>query len=90
MNVYQQSPTSLRVYLDVKMQACVGDAGRLGAAWGVCAGSGSEPKAQSEQHDSLMAGFYLQDNGQFLPLSVTCKSNWRHHYAAVIGSFVNG
>lgn len=42
------------------------------------------------QHDSLMAGFYLQDNGQFLPLSGTCKSNWRHHYAAVIGSFVNG
>lgn len=35
------------------------------------------------------AGFNLQDNKRCLPLSRPCKSNWRRHYAAVIGSLVN-
>lgn len=38
---------------------------------------------------ATLAGFNLQDNRQCLPLSGPCKSNWRRHYAAVIGSFVN-
>lgn len=32
--------------------------------------------------------FNLQDNEKWLPLSGPCKSNWRRHYSAVIGSFV--
>lgn len=38
---------------------------------------------------AALVGFNLQDNGQCLPLSGPCKSNWRRHYSAVIGSFVH-
>lgn len=37
---------------------------------------------------AIPAGFNLQDNKQCLPQSALCESNWRQHYAAVIGSRV--
>lgn len=37
---------------------------------------------------AIPAGFNLQDNKQCLPQSALCESNWRQHYAAVIGSLV--
>lgn len=46
-----------------------------------------EAAAATAATAAALVRFNLQDN-KWLPLSGPCKSNWRRHYSAVIGSFV--